>query len=50
VAEDRARHTVALEPSEQLLLAGGELDALQVPAHLGGQALPQEIHRSFASY
>src|SRR3712207_5181851 len=44
LTDDRARHTVALEPSEQLLLAGGELHPLQVPAHLGGQALPQEIH------
>src|SRR5918993_995345 len=42
--DDRTRHTVALEPSKQLLLAGGELHPLQVPTHLGGQALPQEIH------
>src|SRR3712207_1134874 len=42
--DDQARHTVALEPSEQLLLAGGELYSFQVPTHLGGQALPQEIH------
>src|ERR671921_809590 len=42
--DDRPRHTVALEPSKQLLLAGGELHPLQVPTHLGGQALPQEIH------
>src|SRR5215218_216340 len=44
LADDRAGHTVALEPSEQLVFAGGELHALQVPTHLGGQALPQEIH------
>src|SRR5215207_5737300 len=55
--DERARHAVALEPSEQLLLAGWELHALQVPTHLGGQALPQEIHvpsppvgRSLASW
>src|SRR5829696_3866075 len=41
---DRPRHTVALEPSKQLLLAGRELHSFQVPTHLGGQALPQEIH------
>src|SRR5215203_870683 len=44
LAEDRARHPVALQPAKQLLFAGGELDALQVSAHLRGQALPQEIH------
>src|SRR5215204_5655425 len=44
LTDERAWHTVALEPAEQLLLAGGELHALQVPTHLGGQALPQEIH------
>jgi hypothetical protein len=27
LADERARHTVALEPAEQLLLAGGELHA-----------------------
>src|SRR5215211_7579762 len=48
LTDERAWHTVALEPAEQLLLAGGELHALQVPTHLGGQALPQEIH-AFAS-
>src|SRR5215203_1695428 len=42
--DDRPRHTVALEPSEQLLLAGGKLHPLQVPTHLGGQSLPQGIH------
>src|SRR5215212_5656643 len=42
--DERPRHTVALEPSEQLLLAGRELYSLQVSAHLGGQTLPQEIH------
>src|ERR687898_3327615 len=42
--DDRTRHTVALEPSKQLLLAGGELHTFQVPTHLSGQALPQEIH------
>src|SRR5829696_2192151 len=42
--DDRPRHTVALEPAEQLLLTGGELHSFQVPTHLGGQALPQEIH------
>src|SRR5687767_7152265 len=42
--DDRPRHTVALEPSKQLLLAGGELHSFQVSTHLGGQALPQEIH------
>src|SRR5215217_778743 len=44
LTDDRPRHTVALEPAEQLLLAGGELHSFQVPTHLGGQALPQEIH------
>src|SRR5215211_6562625 len=44
LAGDRAGHTVALEPSEQFLLAGGEFHARKVPTHLGGQALPQEIH------
>src|SRR5215204_4101684 len=42
--DDRSRHTVTLEPSKQLLLTGGELHTFQVPTHLGGQALPQEIH------
>src|SRR5215211_5771972 len=42
--DDRPRHTVALESSEQLLLAGGELHSFQVSTHLGGQSLPQEIH------
>src|SRR5918999_4125909 len=42
--DDRTRHTVVLEPSEQLFLEGGELHSFQVPTHLGGQALPQEIH------
>src|SRR5215208_5530206 len=42
LAEDRAWHPVALQPAKQLLLAGGELDALQVSSHLRGQALPQE--------
>src|SRR5215217_3094573 len=46
LAEDRARHPVALQPAKQLRLAGGELDALQVSAHLRGQALSQEIHGS----
>src|SRR5215211_617226 len=45
LTDDRTWHTVALEPSKQLLLAGGELHSVQVPTHLGGQALPQEIHR-----
>src|SRR5215203_4094407 len=44
LADDRAWHTVALEPSEQLPLRAGELHALQVPTHLGGQSLPQEIY------
>src|SRR5918995_5070901 len=42
--DDRPRHTVALERSQQFLLAGGEVHSCQVPAHLGGQTLPQEIH------
>src|SRR3712207_6515412 len=57
LTDDQARHTVALEPSEQLLLAGRELHPLQVSTHLGRQALPQEIHspspplgRSLASW
>jgi hypothetical protein len=44
LADDRAWHTVALESAEQLLLAGGELHALQVLTHLGRQSLPQEIY------
>jgi hypothetical protein len=36
LADDQARNPVALEPSEQFILAGGKLDALQVPTHLGG--------------
>jgi hypothetical protein len=44
LADDWARHPVALQPAEQLLLAGWELDTLQVSTHLGGQALPQKIH------
>jgi hypothetical protein len=44
LADERARHTVALQPAEQLLLAGGELYALQILTHLGGQSFPQEIY------
>jgi Recombinase zinc beta ribbon domain len=44
LADDRAWHTVALKHSEQLLLAGGELHALQVLTHPDRQSLPQEIH------
>src|SRR5215203_498053 len=44
LAEDHTRHPVALQPAEQHLLAGWELDTLQVSTNLGGQALPQKIH------
>lgn len=43
LVDDQARNPVALQPAKQLLLAGGELDALQVPTHLRRQALPQKV-------
>ena len=49
LADDRAWHTVALEPAEQLVFAGGELHALQVPTHLGWAGASSRNPRSFAS-
>src|SRR5215208_6414592 len=49
LAGDRAGHTVALEPSEQFLLAGGEFHALQVPYPPGRAGAPSRNPRDFAS-
>src|SRR5688572_5116661 len=44
LADHRPRHSVALQPADQLLLVDGKFDPLQVAPHIARKVPSQELH------